>query len=144
MDIGKIKSFLKRPQGIISATTVFFPFFDQVTKIVYVPALNNPERILLATINSLICSFVLLVCFRVQSKRRNLTPAFLMFIVGVGSFLGYEYLISPIRALLSLGIAADITYLSNYPIILYRILYWLIFASLTGAFTSISAFSTNK
>lgn len=139
MDIRNIQSFLGSAWGVISAGTVFFPFFDQVTNIVYVPAIGEDKGVVLL-LNSLICSFFLLFFFLVQDRYKNLVIPLVLFGAGTATFLWYEHLVSPILALHRLGIAADISYLTNYPEIFYRMLYWVIFAAFTGAFTSIGAF----
>lgn len=138
-ELRKIQSFMFSAWGIFSAGPVFFPLFDQFVNIVYVPT-PAADRALLVAINSLICSFILLFFFLLQSRQRNLLIPVVLFLVGIGSLLWYQNLVSPIEALRSLGIVADISYLSGYDENLYKGLYWMIFASFTGAFTSLAAF----
>ncbi len=137
-----LKSFLNFMQsgwGGLSAITVFFPFADQLTKIILIPVANEGEKFALMTINSLICCFVLLVCYSIQFQRKSVGLAIFMFIIGISTYFGYEYFISPINSFQLLGINADITYLAGNQLPFFKVLYLAIFGAFTGAFTSIAA-----
>lgn len=137
MDLKSTLPYLSNVWGLLSATSLFFPYANELLGILPIPVANESERLTFATINALLCAFILLVSLSLRRTARSF--AIVSFIVGVLAILIYVfYLTSPITALISLGINANITYLNDFPELVYKGVYWLIFASLTGAFTSIA------
>jgi hypothetical protein len=141
MELRNALSYVNNVWGALSASSLMFPLANDLLDVLYVPVTNEQEGVSIALINSLFCAFALLLSFSAQRLRRSLYPAVGLFALGIVAYIGYGYLVSPLIALNSLGIRADITYLSGIPILVYQGLYWLIFASLTGAFTSLAGFS---
>lgn len=132
-------NFVQSGWGGLPAITVFFPFADQLTKIVLVPATNENEKLALMTVNSLFCCFVLLLCYSIKYQRKSIEIAIFLFALGIGAYLGYAYITAPINSFQMLGINADITYLTGYPMSIFKVLYVAIFAAFTGAFTTLFA-----
>ncbi|GAB4416370.1 MAG: hypothetical protein Kow002_02100 [Anaerolineales bacterium] len=132
--------FAKSGWGISSLFTVSLPWADQLTTIVLVPATSPDESYQIATINSIICVFVLLLCFAIQQRRKSIGFALFLFVVWIAAYLGYDYFVSPIQDLKHIGINADVTYLIGYPIEFFQGWYLVVFGSLTGAFTSLMAY----
>lgn len=140
MDLKSTLPYLGNVWGLLSATSLFFPYANELLEILHVPVANEGERLTFATINFLLCAFVLLASLSLRQVARSF--AIFSFILGFSAILVYVfYLTSPITALISLGINANITYLNDFPELAYKGVYWLIFASLTGAFTSIAGTS---
>lgn len=139
MDIRKASSFISNLLGLASAVPAFFPFFDQISNLVLVPT-SDADKTTFLTLNILFCSFILIFSYLIQYRYRSLViPAFLL-LAGGGILYWYITLVSPISTLVLLGISADVTYLHGYPQLVYKGLYWLSFALLTGAFTTARAF----
>jgi hypothetical protein len=135
----KMFSYIWSLWGLGSASPAFFPLFDQLSKLVIVPAAES-DKALFLLLNTLFCSFVLLFSFLVQQRARSLAIPALLGLAGSGTLYLYITLVSPISALVLLGIPADVTYLYGFPELFYKGLYWSSFSLLTGAFTSMLAF----
>jgi hypothetical protein len=137
MDIQKVVAYIGSTWGILSSIPLVFPFANQVAKFTFMPTRNDEEGFVFATINSIVCAFIILVSISFQSSRRSLFTPLLLFGIGLAALVGYILITSPINALLLMGVNADVSYLVDLPVIAYQAIYLIFFGSLTGAFASL-------